>query len=100
MEEQISQNQELIQISETEINGVLTKTVNARDLHSFLESKQDFSTWIKNRIVKYDFIENQDLIVFHKKWKTLKEVGQCLNMPLPLTWQKSFQWLRTMNRAA
>ena len=50
------QNQGLFQISEIEINGTLTKTVNARDLHSFLESKQDFSTWIKNRIEKYDFI--------------------------------------------
>lgn len=61
------QNQELFQISETEINGTLTKTINARDLHSFLESKQDFSTWIKNRIEKYDFIENQEFIRFHKK---------------------------------
>ena len=61
------QNQELIKISETEINGIKVQTVNARDLHSFLESKQDFSTWIKNRIEKYDFIENQDFIVFHKK---------------------------------
>ena len=61
------QNQELFQISETEINGTLTKTVNARDLHSFLESKHDFSTWIKNRIEKYDFIENQDFCAFHKK---------------------------------
>ena len=46
------QNQELIQISETEINGVLIKTVSARDLHSFLEVGKDFSTWIKNRILK------------------------------------------------
>ena len=61
------QNQELFQISETEINGTLTKTVNARDLHSFLESKQDFSTWIKSRIAKYDFIENQDFKLLHKK---------------------------------
>lgn len=36
------------------------RAVNARDLHSFLESKQDFSTWIKNRIEQYGFIENQD----------------------------------------
>ena len=67
------QNQELFQISETEINGTLTKTVNARDLHSFLESKQDFSTWIKNRIEKYDFIENQDFCSFHKKME--REIG-------------------------
>ena len=67
------QNQELFQIFETEVNGILIKTVNARDLHSFLESKQDFSTWIKNRIEKYDFIENQDFCSFHKKME--REIG-------------------------
>lgn len=35
---------------------------NARELHDFLQSKQDFSTWIKNRIKKYGFLENQDFI--------------------------------------
>lgn len=41
--------------------------VNARDLHEFLCSKQDFSTWIKSRIERYDFIESVDFIRFHKK---------------------------------
>lgn len=41
--------------------------VNARELHAFLESRQDFSTWIAKRIEKYDFTENQDFIRFHKK---------------------------------
>ena len=31
------------------------------------EPKQDFSTWIKNRISEYDFVENQDFVRFHKK---------------------------------
>lgn len=48
--------QELIKF--TEMNG--QKAVKARDLHTFLGSKQDFSNWIKNRIKKYGFIENQD----------------------------------------
>lgn len=47
----------------TQQNG--KNAVSARELHSFLESKQDFSTWIKNRIKKYGFIENQDFEVFH-----------------------------------
>lgn len=47
---------EIIKIEER--NG--QQTVNARELHQFLGSKQDFSTWIKGRIEKYDFIENQD----------------------------------------
>ncbi len=41
------------------------KAVNARDLHAFLESKQQFADWIKFRIDKYDFVENQDFQVFH-----------------------------------
>ena len=54
--------QELIKI--TENNG--NQAVSARELHAFLESKQDFSNWIKNRIEKYGFVENQDFEVFNK----------------------------------
>ena len=53
---------DLIPISEH--NG--KKAVSARQLHAFLESKQDFSTWIKNRIEKYGLIKNQDYVSFHK----------------------------------
>ena len=58
---------ELISLTQSAINGELQQTVNARELHAFLESKQDFSTWIKNRIEKYGFVENQDFVRFHKK---------------------------------
>lgn len=53
--------QELIKI--TEQNG--QQVVSARELHAFLESKRDFSTWIKDRIEKYGFIENQDFELLH-----------------------------------
>ena len=49
---------------EQTINGNAVETVSARELHEFLESKQDFSTWIKNRIEKYEFVENQDFVTF------------------------------------
>lgn len=52
---------ELIRIQERDGK----KAVSARDLHEFLESRQDFSTWIKNRIDKYDLVENVDYQVFH-----------------------------------
>ena len=52
---------ELIKI--TEQNG--KKAVSARELHAFLESKQQFGNWIQNRIEKYGFIENQDFEVFN-----------------------------------
>jgi phage anti-repressor protein len=35
-------------------------TVNARELHTYLESKRDFSTWIKDKIKSYGFIESTD----------------------------------------
>ena len=47
------------------LNGDKSTAVNARDLWKFLESKQDFSTWIKRRIEKYEFIEGQDYLL-HK----------------------------------
>jgi len=53
---------ELIKI---DTNDAGQQTVNARDLHEFLGSKQDFSTWIKNRINQYGFVEGVDFIPFH-----------------------------------
>jgi phage anti-repressor protein/ribosome-associated translation inhibitor RaiA len=41
-----------------------TKLVNMRELHAWLEVGRDFSTWVKDRIEKYDFIENQDFMLF------------------------------------
>ena len=35
-------------------------TVNARDLHTFLEVGKDFSTWIKDRVEQYGFTEGED----------------------------------------
>ncbi|VEJ46141.1 antA/AntB antirepressor family protein [Bartonella vinsonii] len=57
----------LITISESTVNNTRVPTVNARELHAFLQSKQDFSTWIKKRIMAYAFLDGQDFIRFHKK---------------------------------
>ena len=64
---------QLIPLQPQTINGNAVETVNARELHEFLESKQDFSTWIKNRIEKYEFVENQDYVSLHKKME--REIG-------------------------
>jgi len=56
---------ELIKIESREISGETVQTCNARDLWEFVESKQDFSTWIKGRIEKYGFVEGEDFTV-HK----------------------------------
>lgn len=42
------------------INDGGINTVNARDLHEFLEIGKDFSAWIKDRIAKYGFIDGED----------------------------------------
>ena len=55
---------ELVPVYETD-KGV--KVVNGRDLHRALESKQDFSTWVKKRLSECDAVENEDFDRFHKK---------------------------------
>ena len=50
----------IISIGETHIGNEVAQTVNARELHRFLVSKQDFSTWIKKRIDDYGFIDGVD----------------------------------------
>ena len=58
----ITQNTNL-NLKLVKFNNEEQQVVNARDLHVFLGSKQKFSTWIKGRIQKYGFIENEDFIV-------------------------------------
>lgn len=52
---------EIIEIKNTAEGSV----VSARELHQFLESKQDFSNWIKNRVEKYSFEEGKDFYKLH-----------------------------------
>lgn len=49
-----------IQITKNIINNIEINSVNAREIHSYLEIKTPFSMWIKRAIEKYDFEENQD----------------------------------------
>ncbi|MDO1563505.1 antA/AntB antirepressor family protein [Neisseria sp. MVDL20-010259] len=63
------------------INHEEQQTVNARELHAFLEVGKDFSTWIKERIEQYGFIENQDFVIFTEIGKNQKEAAPVLNMP-------------------
>lgn len=58
---------QIIPVQETDIiNGEVIKTVNARDLHGFLEVGKDFSNWIKQRIDKYGFVQGVDYTVLAK----------------------------------
>ena len=55
---------ELIEVKSMQLAGVEVQSVNARDLHAFLESGKHFANWMKDRITQYGFIENKDYEVF------------------------------------
>ena len=56
----------LIQINNNKISDSEVKTVNARELHQFLEVKSRFNDWINNRIRDFGFLENQDFVTVTK----------------------------------
>lgn len=43
-------------------NETKEKLINARELHKALKNKRQFADWIKQRIDKYKFLENQDFL--------------------------------------
>ena len=55
--------QQLIPVTPRPIGQHTVPAVNARELHAYLESKQDFSNWINNRIKQYGFAENTDYLL-------------------------------------
>ena len=55
---------ELFVLVNRPVAGQAQQTVNARELHAFLEVQTRFNDWIKNRVDEYGFIENQDFITF------------------------------------
>ena len=52
----------LVPVATGEIGADTVQTVNARDLHVWLESKQKFADWIKNRISQYEFTQDVDFV--------------------------------------
>lgn len=53
---------ELIAIHSAMIGQALAKTVNARDLHAFLEIGKDFSSWVKVQIVRARLVDGRDYV--------------------------------------
>ena len=94
---------QLIPLHSQTIDGNAVETVNARELHAFLEVRSKFADWIKNRISEYDFTVNQDfttvsknlenggrsIVRFHKKMEannaTLIEYAISLDMAKELS---------------
>ena len=55
-------------------NETKERLINARELHDMLGSKRDFTNWVKDRIIKYKFIENEDFII------TFAKIGERKNV--------------------
>ena len=53
---------ELFTLVNRPVAGQAQQTVNARELHTFLENRDMFANWIKDRIEQYGFVENQDFV--------------------------------------
>ena len=54
---------DLIKITKSIINNAEINSVNAREIHDYLEVKTHLSTWIQRAIEKYDFVENIDFSI-------------------------------------
>jgi phage anti-repressor protein len=59
----MNMHQQFPAITERAVAGQMVKTVDGREVHRFLEAKKDYTTWMKDRIKKYGFIENVDYVV-------------------------------------
>jgi phage anti-repressor protein len=57
-----AQMNDLITVSMTRIGGESIQTVNARDLHAFLEIGKRFTTWMQDRIDQGGFTEEVDYV--------------------------------------
>ena len=62
-----------ISVVQKTINKEKKRFVNARELYKWLKSKRQFADWIKDRIEKYDFVENIDYFAVHKIVKGIKK---------------------------
>lgn len=62
---------ELLPIYENENKERL---INARELHDIMKVGRDFTNWIKDRIKKYDFVQNEDYIL------TFAKIGERQNV--------------------
>lgn len=82
---------ELIKVAYQTVGSRESPSVNARELHSFLEVRKVFAAWIQERIEQYGFVENRDFAVFSDFGKNpqggrpkLKWAENVLNLIQPL----------------
>ena len=68
-------NENLVPVFLGKVGDVLTHVCDARTLHGFLENGDLFANWIKDRIEKYQLIENQDFVLILENSKIKKRGG-------------------------
>ena len=75
-------NSNLIPVFNGLIQNQPVQLCNARELHTFLDIGKDYSTWIKNRINEYGFIQDEDYLVITERTngRPRKEYHITLNM--------------------
>ena len=65
--------QNIIKVTKNEIGNAELNSVNARDIHNYLQVNSRFNDWINRAISKYDFKENIDFTVlkneYAEKWE-------------------------------
>jgi len=67
---------ELIQLHTHQLGENNVQTVNARELHAFLEVGKVFAAWIQERITQFDFVDGQDYVVTVSKTGIRQNVTQ------------------------
>lgn len=72
-------DREIIPIKHGSIGRIQQLTVDARALHVALKVKRDFSTWIKGRISKYGFVENEDYVIFAQDGENLEKKSSIIS---------------------
>lgn len=85
----------LFQIELKQVNLNMVQTINARELHGFLNVGSKFSDWIKNRINEYGFVENQDFITLSKN---LENGGRTIEYHITLDMAKELSMLERNNQ--
>ncbi|MFL9704669.1 antA/AntB antirepressor family protein [Aeromonas veronii] len=66
----------LIPVNQSQVGDDLVQTVNARELHAFLEVGKVFAAWIQDRIQQYEFVDGVDYVVTVSKTGIRKNVTQ------------------------
>lgn len=73
---------ELFVLVNRPVAGQAQQTVNVRELHAFLESKQEFSNWIKNRIEDYGFLDGVDFLTNLSKTQGRPRIDYFLSLDM------------------